>query len=268
MERNSNSAIAGIFSKLCNCRNNPRPSRPASCKSAQVDSPVRHPDLAIYSQPEEITNGNVPSWDSPDIVSNNWRPFRLNPETNVKVRNVSSVAAINSLVHFYTSPFGIGTRKELKLTKVITLGAGQEMSLDFPLDQQTLAGDQRIGVHILLEHPHDEHLINNSGSQVHEGAYTTESGRSFSVQIPVLNDYAGSRQIFLQIMPTDLLCTLTPVNHLFGAFEQIIATLHITVPAFLSGSATTEINRGVTVVAKTASGELVGGVTRLLRIDN
>lgn len=262
------SGLAGIFSKLCNCRNTINPSKPLRCKSASVDSPVKHPDLAIYSQLEQISLGNFPTWDSPDILSNNWRPFQLKSETNIKVRNISSVAAINSQVHFFTSPFGIGTRKELKLTKIVNLGTGQEAVLNFPLDQQTLSGDQRVGIHILIEHPHDDQLLNNSGSQVHDGAYTTESGRSFTVQIPVLNDSPISRQILLQILPTDMIATITPFNHSFGPFEQIVAKLHVTVPNFLNGSAANILEKSVTVRGSLASGELIGGVTRLLRIDN
>jgi hypothetical protein len=261
--------LATVFSKLCNCKNPERPSKPSLCKSAEVDSPVNRPDLAIYSQTQAIQNGNVPSWDSPDIITNNWRPFRLNPEATIKVRNLSpTVAAINSQVHFYTSAFGIGTRRVLKLTRIISLGAGQEVSLNFPLDQETLNGDQRIGVHIQLEHPHDEQLINNFGSQVHDGSYTTESGRNFTLQIPVLNDSPSPRQINLQLMPTELIASVNPASHAFGPYEQIIVTLSVSVPAFLSGSASNVINREVTMVGRLATGELIGGITKLLRIDN
>jgi hypothetical protein len=261
--------LATVFSKLCNCKDIERPSRPSPCNSTKVDSPINRPDLSIYSQIQENQNGNTPSWDNPDIITNNWRPFKLLPESIIKVRNLSAtVAAIHSQVHFYTSPFGIGTRREHKLTKIISIGAGQEVSLNFPLDQATLGGDQRIGVHVELEHPHDEQLINNFGSQVHDGSYTTESGRNFNLEIPVVNDSHSPRQINLQLLATDLIASISPTSHSFGPFEQRIFTLTVIVPSFLSGSASNVINREVTVVGRLATGELIGGVTKLLRIDN
>jgi hypothetical protein len=42
----------------------------------------------------------------------------------------------------------------------------------------------------------------------------------------------------------------------------------VRVPAALVGSPASVINRGVTVMGRGATGELVGGVTRLLRINN
>lgn len=270
LTKQSNATNGGnILSRLCNCGNTKRPSRPGKCGSVEVESSVKHPDLAIYSQQEIMLNGGTPSWNSPDIITNDWGPFRLKPESSIKVRNISpTVAAINSQVHFFTSPFGIGTRKTLKLTRVISIGAGQEIELNFPLDQQTLKEDQRVGVHILLEHPHDEALLNNFGSQVHDGSYTSESGRHFTLEIPVVNDAPITRQIQLQIMPTDLLATISPMNHSFGPNEQIIAVLTVTVPAFLSGTPGNVINRDVTVLGKLNTGELIGGVSKLLRIDN
>jgi hypothetical protein len=253
---------------LCNC-GRPNSPRPSKCQCVGVrDTPIDTPDLAIYSQSEQIANGSLPSWDSPDIVTNDWRPFRLRQEATVTIRNLSSTtSAANAQVHFYTSPFGIGTRRQLRLTRVVSVGASQQVDLLFPLHQEVLAGDPRTGVHIAIEHATDRNQINNGGSQVHEGAYTTESGRSFNTAIPVLNDSGVSRQIDLSVLPTDLVATVTPASHVFGPFEQLVANLHVDVPGFLSGSPSNEIARAVTVVGR-AGGQVIGGATRLLRIDN
>jgi hypothetical protein len=254
---------------LCNC-GRPAGPRAPHCRCIRVDdTETDTPDLAIYSQAEQLANGTAPSWDSSDIVTNDWRPFRLMEEATVTIRNLSSTtSAANALVHFYTSPFGIGTRRQLRLTRVVSVGPAQQVDLLFPLHQEVLAGDPRTGVHIAIEHPTDQITINNAGSQVHDGGYTTESGRSFDVRIPVLNDSAVGRQILLSVLPTDLLATVAPANRMYAAFEQVTANLHIDVPAALSGSPANEIARAVTVIARTGGGEVIGGATRLLRIDN
>jgi len=253
---------------LCSCGRPTTPRRP-KCSCVRVDDkPIDTPDLAIYSQGEQLATGGLPSWDSPDIVTNDWRPFRLRQEATVTIRNLSgTTSAANARVHFYTSPFGIGTRRQLRLTRVVNVGPAQQVALLFPLHQEVLAGDPRTGVHIVIEHPTDRDGINNAGSQVHDGGYTTESGRTFNVSIPVLNDSGVIRQIDLAVLPTDLVATITPASRVFGPFEQVIATLHIEVPAFLIGSPANEIARAVTVLAR-AAGEMIGGATRLLRIDN
>jgi hypothetical protein len=192
----------------------------------------------------------------------------LRQEATVTIRNLSeTTTAANARVHFYTSPFGIGAPRQLRLTRVVSVAPAQQVDLLFPLYQEMLAGDPRSGVHIVIEHPTDRNGINNAGSQVHDGGYTSESGRTFNVTIPVLNDSGVSRQIDLAVLPTDLVATIAPESRMFGPFEQVSAVLHIEVPGLLSGSPDNEIARAVTVLA-TANGEVIGGVTRLLRIDS
>ena len=68
---------------------------------AVSDVPIRRPDLAIYSQLEEIAAGHIPRWDNPDIVTNDWGPFRLMDEARITVRNLSAdTPAVNALVHY------------------------------------------------------------------------------------------------------------------------------------------------------------------------
>jgi hypothetical protein len=262
-------AVRRLAVRPCDCGRPPEP-KPPKCRCIGVDdTPIDRPDLAIYSQDEQVANGALPAWDSPDIITNDWGPFRLRLEAEVTIRNLSATtAAANARVHFYTSPFGIGTRRQLRLTRVTGLGPGLQTTLLFPLPQDVLAGDPRVGVHIVIEHPTDSRLINNSGSQVHDGGYTTESGRQFTVGIPVLNDLGTGRQLQLSVLPTDLLATVTPAVHNFAPFEQIVANLRIEVPAFLVGSPANEIPRAVTVVARDAGGAVIGGATRLLRINS
>src|SRR6202000_2035190 len=109
---------------------------------------------------------------------------------------------------------------------------------------------------------------NNDGAQVHDGSYTTESGRTFTLAIPVLNNSNFTRQIQLAIMPTDLIATISNSNHTYAPYEQAIAQLHIEVPSFLVGSGSNIIERAVTVIRRLSDGALIGGATKLLRINN
>lgn len=252
---------------ICNCDGRPARRSRRRC-SIVTDDPVRKPDLAIYSQVEELQNGQVPSWDSPDITTNHWGPFRLMDEALVRVRNLSNVPAMNGLVHYYISPFGIGAQRSLYQTRQVNIAPNSQIELSFPLDDATLGGDPRIGVHIVIEHPHDPNTLNNRGAQVHDGAYTSEVGRTHSIQIPVLNDSGMTVAMQLSVLPTDVIATVTPSVHNFMPHEQIMATLQLDVPSFISGTPASPATRNVTVVARRTDGTLVGGATRLLRIDN
>jgi hypothetical protein len=258
-----------IFWGRCKCGGKRRSGKGSGCNSIVLDIPIETPDLAIYSQEEELLNGNTPNWNSPDITTNDWKPFRLRSEVTFRIRNLSpTVPAIGVSLHYYTSPFGIGTRKELKLTKIVNISPAREIELKFPLDQLTFSGDPRVGVHLQIEHPFDQNLINNFGSQVHDQGYTSESGRDFNIQIPVLNDSNLSREIRLSIMPTDLIAVVTPAAHLCAPHEQIISTLRIQIPSHLSGTPEANIIREVTVVGRLPTSELIGGATRIVCIDN
>lgn len=245
-------------------------AKPSSdCCVSVKDTPINRPDLAIYSQSDRLNNGQSASWDSPDITTNSWRPFRLRKEVLVKVRNLSSTPAINALVNFYTSPFGIGTPRTLRISQKVNVGGGQELSLLFPLHEEVLSGDPRTGVHIDISHPMDENPLNNSGSQVHDGGFTTESGRSFDVRIPVVNNSGAPRRIDLSIQPTDLSASLSLTSHNFAPFEQIETVLSITVPSFITDTGSSPVLKDVTVIGRDGnSGALIGGATRLLKVDD
>lgn len=250
----------------CACGGRPRP-RPGRCGCILLDpAEVRHPDLAIYSQTEELSLGRQPTWDSPDILTNNWGPFRLMDEATVVVRNRSDVPAANGLVHYYTAPFGIGTPRTLLQTRSISLAPWEELSLLFPLDSVTKSGDPRVGVFVELHHPHDDNDPNDRGAQVHDGAYTSEVGRSHQIQIPVVNDSNFTREIRLDLLPGPLLCSVTPSVRVFAPWEGISARLDVEVPASIGASTTSPPQHGATVIARVES-TLIGGVTRLVRVD-
>ncbi len=210
----------------------------------------------------------------PDINTNHWGPFRLKPEARVTIRNLSpTTPAVNTLVHYSTSQFGIGARKTRRLTKIVTIPPSSEIREQFPLEQDIIEGDPRIGVYIDLEHPHDKNAINNSGAQVHDAGYTSESGRSFSVPIPVFNDSLFRRNIQLSIVSADLIADITPNTSLaIPPFGQTNVSLNISIPTTLLGTEESPLpTRAITVIGWISKDngelELLGGITRLVSIN-
>ncbi len=244
-----------------------RPGRPSCCVTTKT--PPDRPDPATYSQDEQLSLGLVPTWNSPDITTNFYSPFTLFKEPEFKVRNLSATAsAVNVLAHVATSPFGIGLPRTPLSTQVISLAPLQEVTLLFPLTQALLAGDQRIGVHIQLEHPNDKNLLNSHASQIIFAVHTTDFGRNFQVQFPVLNNSAAARPLTLSVLPNELIASVSPGTRNFAPFEQIQATLSIEVPNTLHGTASAVIEKEVTVVGRAPDGSIIDGLTHVVRINN
>lgn len=247
-----------------------------TCNSLQLSTPAKTPDLAIYSQREQMLNGNSPVWDSPDINTNHWGPFRLKEEATVTVRNLSQeTPAHNTIIHYSTAQFGIGTKIIPRHSKFVSIPPNTEVVVKFTLDQDVLTGDPRIGVFIDIEHPHDQNTINNFGAQVHEAGFTTESGRNFPVIVPVYNDSPNQRTIHLSLESEDLIATVTPSTVLeeIPAHGHVDVSINISVPDSLEGTEDSPLpRRAVTLIGQIVKDngemELLGGVTRLVSINN
>ncbi len=243
------------------CR--PVPKRRGAC-CIRVDTPPQRPDPAIYSQDEQLALGQMPSWDSPDIVTNNDIPWTLRPETTVKVRNLSpTVTAVNTQVQVSLSEFGIGLPKTPLSSKLVTLPAGQEIQLAFPLPAAVTAGPQSIGVFVQIYHPNDAVEINSHGAQVITAFETKAAGRSVTTGVPVANPSGAAQAISLAILPNSVGASISPAAHNFAPFEQITAKLHVAVPGSMHNT-----SQAVTVVAHDGSGALVGGATLLIWIND
>ncbi|MEL7424041.1 MAG: hypothetical protein AAFN81_13655 [Bacteroidota bacterium] len=240
------------------------------CGRMRPEKPPERPDPAIYSQQERFAGGLDFNWNSPDITTNNWSPWRLIPETSVEVTNLSTtVGAANVLVHLYTSEFGIGMPRSILSTKVVNLPPASKAELLFPLSQAILNGSPLIATHVVVEHPHDAVTTNNTGEQIINGVKTSESGRQLSFTFPVRNTEAAPQQINLNVVPTDLNVSLSSTSHNFGPFEQISLTLNVEVPNSLQGTpVNNEIRRELTVFATGAAGQLIGGLTHIILIDS
>lgn len=235
----------------------------------EIDKPPRRPDLAIYSQEEQIAAGAAPTWDSPDILTNHRRPWALLPEQSVTVRNLSPEAgAVNARVHCYTAPFGIGTPRAHLSSKILNLGPGASATLLYPLTQALLAGDPRIRLEVVIELPADARAINNRGFQAAYGAYTGDAGRTLEYSFPVVNDAPAPRQITLAALGNELSAAVTPLTKLCAPWEQYVATVRLSVPAALHGAPGSEILKPATIVAWANGSQLVGGLTYLIWVND
>jgi len=260
--------MLAVLTRSCGCSGTAS-SPPQNCRNITVNIPPKLSDAAIYSQAEQLSLGIAPDYNSPDITTNNDIPFTLFPEIQVVVRNLSpSVPAINVLVHAYTSGFGIGMPQTYLATQQVNIDKASQVNLSFPLPQSILNGDPRIGFYVVLEHPYDLKQINNYGAQVISSHDTATFGRSYQVQVPVCNPSGSNQNIKLSVMPTPIAATITPNTYNFSPYEQIMATLHINVPAAMTG---TGINnpQEVTVVGQTVpSNNLIGGITEIIFVNN
>jgi hypothetical protein len=243
-----------------------RPARQAAGGSCCVTlaNPPDRPDPATYSQDQLLALGEVPSWDSPDIITNLDIPWTLFPETLVTVRNLStSVAAVNTQVQVAVAAFGIGTTRTPLSNQLITLGPSASATLEFPLTQALLHGDQSIGVFVQIYHPNDAVLINSHGAQVLTGVNTLAAGRDVSITFPVVNPTSTAQTISLGVFPNALAATISPGAHAFSPFEQINATLSVSVPPGLHNT-----TQYATVTGRGADGGLIGAVTLVVFVND
>lgn len=243
-----------------------RPVRPLARGGCCVDlaKPPERPDPALYSQDQQIALGQIPSWDSPDILTNNDVPWSLYLETEVTVRNLSpTVAAVNTQVQIALSPFGIGLAKTPLANQLITLGPSATATLKFPLTQAILQGDQSIGIFVQLYHPNDAVAINNRGAQAATGIDTVAAGRHVTRHFPVANPTGAAQTISLAVLPNNVAAQVTPASHTFAPYEQITATLTVTVPASLHNT-----REYATVIAHGGGGQVIGGATLVISVND
>lgn len=263
----SSSSLAFMQARGCTPA---RASQPGTDCCFRPKTPPDRPDPAIYSQDEQFSLGVAPTWDSPDIVTNYWNPFRLVPEATVTVRNLSStVAAVNTQVLVSTSAFGIGVTRTPMSAQIVTLAAGQQTNLLFPFPQSLLqAADQCIGFHVTLVHPTDSRTINNKGSQAIADAYTSQQGRQIGCLFAVVNPDGAPQQITLSLLPNALSAGVSPPAPILAPLQQVMATLTVHVPAAVHGTSASPVRLDATVVGRDSSGNVLDGLTFVVWVDD
>ena len=251
----------------CGCFGVPQRRR-ASCCLEVPENKLKRPDLAIYSQEEQVAAGAEPTWNSPDIVTINFPYERLNDETLITVRNLSpDTAALGAQVRVSISPFGIGFEPRRVGSLPVSLAPSARADFSFPWSRAVVAGDPRTGVHIEIEHPPDRNPNNNSGSQVLAVSLTSVSGRVFELGIPILNRSNFTRRFTFRVLADDIVAVVAPASRSFAPHEESIVSLRMEVPASIRGAPDRTTRRPVTVVATADDGSLVGGVTQLIVVD-
>jgi hypothetical protein len=245
-----------------------RPDRGTCC--VEIDTPPDRPDLAIYSQEEQFALGVKPTWNNPDITV----PPKLNVrDLKVTIRNLSpSASAVNGVVEFSTSDFGIGVPRILESIQRISLPPNGQIVLPFSTRSVIIgppkAPDPHVGVHIRLVHPYDARQINNSGSSMVAEGFTSYIGRAISILFHTINQAATPRVITLGLLQNDLGATVTPAAQLFAPLEQVWATLTLDVADTLHGTPGAPLHREATVVGRTPDGSVIDGLTCVVWIDD
>ena len=256
-----------LRSRWCGCKAEVSRTR-STCNSISVSQPIKKPDIAIYSQEEQFAVGRLPTWDNPDITTNNLAPLQLRPSADVRVRNISEVNAANVLVHCYLSPYGVNTPRRLYASKQINVLAAQSVEVSFPFDRATLEGDPRVGVHILIDHPYDPNIINNRGSQIIDGGQTSIISRTYETILPIANSSPYSREFTISALPTELEVNISPDRRIFPPHDYFPAKVVVKVPDFITGTSSDPVEKSATLVVRDVSGELIGGATIVLIVDN
>lgn len=243
-----------------------RPDPRGCCLRPNV--PIDRPDPAIYSQKQVLASGNSPTWDSPDILTNWWSPWKLMPESRVTVRNLSSTAsAANVLVGVSFSPFGIGMPVKALSSMVVSLEPSASLELLFPLSQEMLAGDQLVSVFVKLIHRADAYTGNNESEQAIIHGLTSEVGRAIEFDIPIRNPASYPQAMTFVTYANTLGFTVTPMSHSFAPLQQIMVHGKISVPPGLHASSGW-IYQAATMAALGLGGALVGGITYVVHIDD
>lgn len=235
----------------------------------KLEKPPQKPDPAIYSQQEIISQGMIPTWNNPDIITNHWNEWTLDKEPEVTIKNLSTTtAAINTRVTFSYAQFGIGFNKIQVSSQLIHVPAGGAVNIKFPLPQTLADGPPNISTWVDITHSSDSRLTNNAGMQTVFGAHTSKVGRHPTFTFPVYNNTAVAQNISLVTYANELSAIITPNTFQLSAFEQRMVNIQLHVPDHLHAASSENLMKEVSVAAFTQQGILVGGLTYIIKIDN
>lgn len=252
----------------CFCKLNRREVKKSSCFSVASTSNhlIERPEISIYSQGYNFTQGLNPTWNSPDIefIKNE----KLMNELSYFISNNSSVPAINSRVDVYVSEFGIGLDKLLMASDIVTIPANQRLKLTKDISNINLNSNERGGVFIELSHPYDKNVFNNYGSQILQMVKTSNVGRNFKIDFELKNGTLYNRNYILQYTNNEITTGFSENAIYLLPNETRKIKLNFNVPISISGSSSNSIRRTTDVIVKTSAGELVGGLSIITVINN
>jgi hypothetical protein len=230
------------------------------------------PDLAIYNAMQEYQQGRQPTWDNPDISTyrgSDDKQIRLIDKVHARIKNLSNIVpATNALVHCYTGAFGIGTALTRLSTQMISVEPQQQCEVEFPVMLQLPNGEQRIAVRVVIELPGDVDPSNNTGSQIAFGGYASVLGRNPEFEFPVVNTTGQTFRASLSALENQLSAVVQPQSIVLNPMEEIHAKVSCQVPDSVHGQLYSPQRMNVTVACIMEGGELYGGLTHFIFVDD
>lgn len=237
-----------------------------------LNIPFEKPELAIYSQVERLNQGGQPSWDNPDIDTyrgSTEKEIRIIDEIKARIRNLSSVApATNAIIHCDIGAFGIGISTTRLSSQIVNVMPSQQIEVSFPLPSHILNGEQRIAVHINVELPSDLNQINNFGSQIVFGGYSSVISRDPVFEFPVVNTTGNPMNCTLSTLQNELSATVEPQSFSLAPMEQIQAKLFCKVHEAVHPEPSSVQRMEITLICRKESGELYGGLSFFILVDD
>ena len=126
-----------------------------------------------------------------DLPSTLQADFPIWPSTpssviQVTVRDDNDVPAINAFVKLSMSYLGIGRKKVPVATQLVSVGANQAVTLNFPTPSNFLTDQdgnpqQWLGAYVDLQHRHDQNLANDHATSMWLGVDTSQAGGPGSI---------------------------------------------------------------------------------------
>jgi hypothetical protein len=205
------------------------PRRPSNCVAAP-EPIIKKPDPAIYDQSLVLSQGGVPSWDSPDLFTHDFPGFTPLTHIDALVHNLSTEAsACNVQVEFAWSPFGIGLDHTVIGAVSVNVGRGATEKVVIPSSAEMRAA-VRFNVFVTLRHPYDKDLTNNQGEQGFDLQNTASVGRAMQFQFPLRNRFSTATDVTLLVDPVQWGVTITPANVFLNAGAQTNVSVTLSIP--------------------------------------
>jgi len=152
---------------------------------------ILRPDPATYDQDFELSRGDAPSWDSPDILTHEIPAFQPLSAVEARARNNSpDVTAFGTAISFAWSAFGIGLPRTSMGAVTVNLSRagtpGDSAWVEFATPAVAIQ-DRRFALFVDVLHPHDSNGSNNSGAQALDLRHVSISGRQPVFDVPLRN---------------------------------------------------------------------------------
>lgn len=249
-----------------------RPKSQASCCLKVPIKIIHDPDPSIYDQQLVFASGGAPTFDSPDLSTQDLWPPRPSATLTATVRNLSSEASANQTrVDISWSVWGIGMPRSPIASAFVDLARagfpGSEATVSWTTPQAVTAA-KLCGIFVNVIHPYDRNPNNNYGEQTVNG-FQTSTGRSHSFVVPVRNPTGAVQTVNLTAGPASVApwVTIVPSTLTLGAGAQQNVMVSVNVPASIPASPPgTQISTEIDVLA-TIGGAYLGGINIAILFD-